>query len=58
MEQEYDNRNKEINISSMKKGEISKMLEGMIMPVLYNDACLVDVSAIHIHLKPVADQDR
>jgi len=42
----------------MKKGEISKMLEEMIMPVLYNDACFVDVSAIHIHLKSVADQDR
>lgn len=41
-----------------EKGEISKMLKETIMRVHHNDARLVDVSATHIHLKPVADQDR
>lgn len=41
-----------------EKGEISKMLKDTIMRVHHNDARLVDVSATHIHLKPVADQDR
>lgn len=41
-----------------EKGEISKMLKETIMRVHHNDARLVDVSATHIHLKPMADQDR